>query len=99
MIFKYLQESLPLSPSELYEDVDKLEESRALLGVAQLGLCVLQDLLTCEHGVLVSTKQCPHLRIDISRIWSLLKSLWGHSMVTNNNSMVTIAKKLESTMM
>ena len=64
-IFKDLQESLPLRASELDEDVDKLEESRALLGVPQLGLGVLQDLLPREHGVLVPTKEGPHLRIDM----------------------------------
>ena len=50
-----LQESLPLCPSELDQHVDELEEARALLGVAKLWLCVLEDLLTREHWVLIST--------------------------------------------
>ena len=50
-----LQESLPLCAGELDKHVDELEEARALLGVAKLWLRVLQDLLSCEHWVLIST--------------------------------------------
>ena len=63
---KYLQESLPLRSSELDKHVDEFEEAGTLLGVAKLGLRVLQDLFASEHWVLVSAQEGPHLETDIS---------------------------------
>ena len=62
----YLQESLPLRSGELDEHVDEFEEAGTLLGVAKLGLRVLQDLFASEHWVLVSAQEGPHLETDIS---------------------------------
>ena len=61
--FQDLQERLPLCPGELYKHIDELEEAGTLFGVTQFGFCVLQDLLSSEHGILVSAQQCPHLRL------------------------------------
>ena len=51
-----LEELFPLAASHSHQHVDKLQEARRLLGVAQLGLRVLDDLLLGEDGVLVATQ-------------------------------------------
>ena len=61
-----LQESLPLGPRHLNQDIDEAEEAGRLLRVAQFGLRVLDYLLAGEHRVLrttVSPSQHKHLRI------------------------------------
>ena len=47
--------------SDTYQHIDKLEEARRVLGVSQLGLGVLDDLVPGEDRVLVPAQHRLHL--------------------------------------
>lgn len=57
-----------VSNDHSHQHVDKLEEAGRVLGVSELRLRVLDDLLPGEHGLLVPTQHGLHLEQIMSNI-------------------------------
>ena len=51
-----------------HQHVDKLEEARRILGVAELGLSVLDHLVPCEDWLLVPAQHGLHLDHTMSHL-------------------------------